>query len=91
MLTREEYMEKVNGFFPESDEKSLERIEFFTDFYDNTSKEFEEVKKENGKEEVEIWKKKYRDRFFSGGEDTTKPTEETEKKSFESIFKEVED
>lgn len=88
MITRDEYMEKVNEFFPGSDEESLSRIEFFTDFYDNTTKEFEEVKNENGKEEVEIWKKKYRDRFFSGGEDTTKPPEGTEKKSFESIFKE---
>lgn len=88
MITREEFMKKVNESFPEADETSLARIEFFTDFYDNTSKEFEEVKKENGQEEIEKWKKKYRERFFSGGEDTTKPPEETEKKSFESIFKE---
>ena len=88
MLTKEEFMERVNEFFPESDDSSIERIEFFNDFYDGVVDEFETVKKDNGKEEVEIWKKKYRDRFFSGGEDTTKPTEETEKKSFESIFKE---
>jgi hypothetical protein len=54
MITRDEYMEKVNEFFPESDEDSLSKIEFFTDFYDNATKEFEEVKKENGISKVEI-------------------------------------
>lgn len=88
MLTKEEFMEKVNLFFPGADDDTIERIEFFSDFYDGVVNEFEAVKKENGKDEVEVWKKKYRDRFFTGGEDTTKPTEETEKKSFESIFKE---
>lgn len=84
-MSREEYMEKVNTFFPDDDDSSIEKIDFFSKFYDDSEQEL----LENGAEEVEKkWRKKFRDRFFEGGSKVDDPNEPTQKREFTEIFKE---
>lgn len=79
MLTKDEAMAIINRRITGTDDESLADIERLTDFVLSNDVETAVAEKENE------WRKKYRDRFFSGGDRTEKPNE---KKRFDDLFKE---
>ena len=94
-MSKEEFMKRVGEMYPDSDEKSLENIEFLSDFYDNADKEISE--NDNGTavaaavaENEEKWRAKYRARFFEGtdhkDENDDFGNEPPEIKTFDSLF-----
>ena len=84
-IERDEYLKKIDEWFPEANDESLEKIEFFSRVYDEADKEISAANNTDKVKEVEeAWRKKYRDRFFSGGEKTDEFEEK--KKDFNDIF-----
>ena len=94
-MSKEDFMARVGEMYPDSDEKSLENIEFLSDFYDNADKESSE--NDNGAavaaavaENEEKWRAKYRARFFEGAdhkdENDDFDNEPPEIKTFDSLF-----
>lgn len=93
--TREEILNSVRSHFGEdTSDEALALVEDITD----TITDFENKAKTDGtywKQKYEDndagWRKKYRDRFFSGGSDDDEDAPEPTKKknySFENLFKE---
>lgn len=89
--TKEEIMEQVKTMIGDSTEDST--LEFLGDLTD-TLNDFETRSGEDWKKKFEendqMWKKKYRDRFFSGSSDEPDPDDEEgkmKKYTFENLFK----
>ena len=68
-MTREEFMAHVRTLVGEGDDDdALREIEFFSEFYENAGKaeEYKSLYESNDAE----WRRRYRDRFFGGNENT---------------------
>ena len=86
VLSKEEFLQTLQNLVGDSsDDSTLEIIENFTDTYNdlegrsgNETEEVENLKKQL-EENDKNWRKKYKERFFSGSED------ETEKKKDNAI------
>ena len=72
-------MEIINRRISGTDDESLADIERLTEFVQSNDVETAVIEKENE------WRKKYRDRFFNGGNEDRKPKD---KKNFDDLFKE---
>lgn len=100
VLSKEEFMNKLNERFIETDDDTLKIIEDFTDTFNDF--ESRTLDKENYKEKYEKndkeWREKYRLRFFGENIDPesvkTENEEdiknESENKSYEDLFEERE-
>ena len=65
--SREDLMNSLNNILGErSDDDALEIIQDFTDTFDDMSKHNGEYTKEQYDELDNTWRKRYRERFFSG-------------------------
>lgn len=68
MIEKEEYLKKLNEFFPSGSDDDISKIEYFSDFYDSASnKENSEYTKEKFEQLDNEWRERYRNRFFGGG------------------------
>lgn len=113
-LTREEYITSISSIIGErTDDEALKFVEDMTDTFDGLAKkEVEEtINKLNdtiaeltdkNKAIEEEWRKKYRDRFYSGSDEEENPSNQTniddgtvidsdENITIEDLFKEEED
>ena len=92
VLTKDEFMEKLKTVVGDrTDDEALTIIEDFTDTYDDLDgKVIEDPEDWKGKYEAldEEWRKKYKERFFSG--DTVEEKEEKEEEIKEDDDKEEE-
>ena len=73
-LTREQYLEKVKGIIGEdTSDEAITLLEDLTDTYDELEKTNKDDDKDNWKQKFEEndkqWREKYRDRFYSSGDD----------------------
>lgn len=86
----DEIMQRLKAKFGEDD--SEETLELVADISDTISASTGEVWKKKFEENDAVWKKKYRDRFYSRieEEDVEDKTPETKKKTFNDLFKDGE-
>lgn len=94
--TQEELLNSIKGLLKDdASDESIGLLEDVTDTFESMSKNKDEetykTKYEEKVQEVEDWRKKYRDRFFNTGskdEKTFEPESEPEpvKKKFEDLF-----
>ena len=92
--TVEEIMEAVKKRIGDSmDDESISFVEDISDTLQELSKRDEEDWKRKYEENDASWRQRYRDRFFSGSEETViestekVDSEETEKTDFKDLFK----
>ena len=95
VLTREQFMEKLNTFTDgKTDDDTLTMIQDFSDTF-KSLEEKEDVEAVRGDYEEklkvldETWRNKYRDAFFNGTEE--KKDEKEEPHTYEELFKEEEE
>lgn len=103
VLTREDYLERLNALVGEDNsDEALQIIEDFTDTFDNLGTQNDNNDNENWKQKYEeldaTWRQKYRDRFMNSQtteEDVIEEQEDNvkldgEMKEYDELFEERE-
>lgn len=92
--SREEYLQAIQSLVGDrSDDNALEIIGNLTDTYNDLSIDSGENWKQKYEDNDKEWRRKYKERFFSGGSadsepDLTDPTPTPKKLTFSDLFKE---
>lgn len=92
VLSKEELLNKIKGFIGDnSDDDSLSLIEDVTDTLSDMENSNNEDWKQKYIDNDKMWREKYKQRFFTNGDDDDTDFDDEEDKvlSYDKLFKEV--